>query len=46
MAAGAAETLDQIAAKEAGMEEDGKAGKLYPRNVDSFLSGVIINEVD
>lgn len=46
IAAGAAETLDQIAAKEAGMEEDGKAGKPSPRNIDSFLSGVIINEVD
>ena len=46
MAAEAAETLDQIAEKEAGMEADGKAGKPYPRNVDSFLSGVVINTVD
>lgn len=46
MAAEAADIVDQIAAKEAGMEEDGKAGKLYPRNIDSFLNGVVINEVD
>lgn len=46
IAAEAAEILDQIGAKEAGMEEDGKAGKLYPRNIDSFLDGVVINEVD
>ena len=46
MAAASADILDQIAAKEAGMEEDGKAGKPYPRNIDSFLSGVVINEVD
>jgi len=39
-------TLDQIAEKEAGMEEDGKAGKLSPRNIDSFLSGVQINHID
>lgn len=42
----AAVMLDQIAAKEAGMEEDGKAGKLSPRNIDSFLSGVTINYID
>ncbi|MEM9060631.1 MAG: RraA family protein [Pseudomonadota bacterium] len=46
MAASAAERLDAIAAKEAGMEADGKAGKLYPGNIDSFLGGVVINEVD
>ena len=46
MAIEAAEIVDQIAAKEAGTEEDGKAGKLYPRNIDSFLGGVVINEVD
>ena len=38
--------LDQIAEKEAGMEEDGKAGKMAPRNIDSFLSGVTINYID
>ena len=42
----AAETLAQIAEKEAGMEEDGRAGKPSPRNIDSFLSGVVINHVD
>lgn len=38
--------LDEIAAKEAGMEEDGKAGLPSPRNIDSFLGGVRILEVD
>ena len=46
MLADAVVTLDQIAVKEAGMEEDGKAGKLSPRNIDSFLSGVTINYID
>ena len=46
MLAEAAVTLGQIAEKEAGMEEDGKAGKPYPRNIDSFLDGVVINYVD
>lgn len=46
MATEAAEVVDQIAEKEAGMEEDGKAGKPYPRNIDAFLGGVVINEVD
>ncbi|MEM6622539.1 MAG: RraA family protein [Pseudomonadota bacterium] len=38
--------LDEIATKEAGMEEDGKAGLLAPRNIDSFLGGVSIQHVD
>lgn len=38
--------LDQIAEKEAGMEEDGKNGKRAPRNIDSFLAGVTIKHVD
>ncbi|MEL7469166.1 MAG: hypothetical protein AAFN27_11975 [Pseudomonadota bacterium] len=46
MAPEAADRLDQIAAKEAGMEADGKAGKLYPGNIDSFLGSVVIHEVD
>lgn len=46
MLAEAADLLDQIGAKEAGMEADGKAGKLYPDNIESFLGGVVINHVD
>ena len=46
MLAEAAVALDQIAEREAGMEEDGKAGKLSPRNVGSFLSGVQITYID
>ncbi len=46
MAEDAATLLDQIAEKEAGMEEDGKAGLPYPRNVDSFLGGVDIVHID
>lgn len=46
MLSDAAMILDQIAEKEAGMEEDGKVGKLSPRNIDSFLSGVQINYID
>lgn len=46
MAEDAAALLDQITAKEAGMEEDGKAGLPSPRNIDSFLSGVRIVHVD
>lgn len=42
----AAQTLDAIAAREAGMEADGKAGKPYPDNIGSFLDGVVINHVD
>lgn len=38
--------LDEIAAKEAGMEEDGRNGLPSPRNIDSFLGGVTILEVD
>ncbi|MFK7944896.1 MAG: RraA family protein [Paracoccaceae bacterium] len=38
--------LDEIVAKEAGMEEDGKNGLPAPRNIDSFLSGVEIVHVD
>ena len=46
MLAEAVVVLDQIAAKEAGMEADGKAGKPYPENIGSFLDGVVINHVD
>ncbi len=42
----AAVNLDAITAKEAGMEEDGKAGKPSPRNIDLFLGGVHIEYVD
>lgn len=42
----AAVEVEQIAAKEAGMEEDGRAGKPYPRNIDAFLDGVVIQHVD
>ncbi len=42
----AADELDRIAEKEAGMEADGKAGKPSPRNIDSFLAGVTIQHVD
>jgi 4-hydroxy-4-methyl-2-oxoglutarate aldolase len=42
----AADELDRIAEKEAAMEADGKAGKPYPRNIDSFLGGVTIQHVD
>lgn len=42
----AADELDRIAEKEAGMEADGKAGKPYPRNIDSFLAGVTIQHID
>ena len=38
--------LDEITTKEAGMEEDGKNGLPSPRNIDSFLGGVEIVEVD
>lgn len=38
--------LDEITAKEAGMEEDGKAGLPSPRNINSFLGGVVIQQVD
>jgi 4-hydroxy-4-methyl-2-oxoglutarate aldolase len=46
MLAQAADELDRIAEKEAGMEADGKAGKPSPRNIDSFLAGVTIQHVD
>jgi len=42
----AAGILDEIAEKEAGMAEDGEAGLLRPRNIDSFLGGVTIQVVD
>ena len=42
----AAAEVERIAAKEATMEEDGRNGKHYPRNIDSFLSGVNIQHVD
>ncbi len=42
----AADELDLIAEKELGMEADGKAGKPYPRNIDSFLGGVTVQHVD
>ena len=42
----AAEDLAKIAAKEAGMEADGKAGKPYPGNVGTFLDGVVVEYVD
>ena len=38
--------LDEIVAKEAGMEEDGKNGLPSPRNIDSFLAGVEIVHVE
>lgn len=46
MLAQAATELEQIAAKEAGMEADGRAGLPYPRNIDSFLAGVTIQHID
>jgi 4-hydroxy-4-methyl-2-oxoglutarate aldolase len=46
MIADALPVLDQIAEKEAGMEEDGRNGLPSPRNIDSFLGGVVINHVD
>lgn len=42
----AATEVEQIGAKEAAMEQDGRDGKLYPRNIDSFLSGVTIQHID
>jgi 4-hydroxy-4-methyl-2-oxoglutarate aldolase len=46
MIADALPVLDQIAEKESGMEEDGRNGLPSPRNIDSFLGGVVINHVD
>ena len=46
MIASALPILDQIAAKEAGMEEDGKAGLPAPRNILDFLGGVEIHHLD
>lgn len=46
MLAAAANELDRIAENEAGMEADGRDGKLAPRNIDTFLSGVTIQHVD
>ena len=46
MLAQAATEVEQIAAREAAMEEDGRAGLLYPRNIDAFLGGVTIQHVD
>lgn len=42
----AAGEIEQIAAKEAAMEEDGRGGQQYPRNIDAFLGGVTIQHVD
>lgn len=42
----AADEVDRIGEREAGMEADGKAGKPAPQNIDSFLGGVTIQEVD
>lgn len=42
----AAQEIEQIAAKEAAMEEDGRDGKHYPRNIESVLSGVTVQHVD
>jgi 4-hydroxy-4-methyl-2-oxoglutarate aldolase len=46
MLATAAEEVERIAEKEASMEADGKAGKPYPANIDSFLGDVFIHHVD
>jgi hypothetical protein len=46
MLAQAADELDRIAEREAGMEADGKAGQPSPRNIDTFLGGVTIQHVD
>jgi len=42
----AATALARIAAREAAVEADGKAGKLYPENIDDYLGGVTITYVD
>ena len=42
----AAGEIEHIAAREAAMEEDGRTGQLYPRNIDAFLGGVTIQHID
>ena len=42
----AATEAEQIGAKEAAMEQDGRDGMPFPRNIDAYLGGVTIQHVD
>lgn len=42
----AATEVEQIAAKEAALEADGREGRHSPRNIDAILGGVTIQHVD